>query len=250
MRLIRPIETDLVTLSPAEPGSGIHIHGIQAAARNVMKYDMRVDLYQGKRIAFLTEHILSVTKLLGLEDVDIRGKESQWDFARPVHRFAYSLGMKTDSIFGPPSGSHCFQVAEHTDCMESWNSRRYCSVIEPVIYDHPAYGRIEILPAKPGEGMQFQIADNVAAVEATVFVTCRENDPALLHKILHSRTPAVRGFGLEEPLWHAIGDFTADLCGVGDLTDAVVRAKVVNAYHALTVGAVKRMEERGVMICE
>lgn len=250
MRLIKPIETDLLTITPAPKGSGIHIHGIQAEARNVMKYDMRVDLYQGKHIAFLTEHILSVTKLLGLEDVDIRGKESPWDFARPVHRFAYSLGMNTDSIFGPPSGSHCFQVAEHRECLENWNSQRYCSVTEPVIYENPAFGRIEILPAKPGEGMQYCISDEVASVEATVFVARRETDPELLDKILHSRTPAVRGFGLEEPLWHAIGDFTADLCGIGDLTDAVIRSNVINAYHALTVSAVKIMEERGVMVCE
>ena len=248
MKLIQPIETDLVSLMPAKKGSGIRVHGIPASIHNVMKYDMRVDLYQGNRIAFLTEHILSVTKLLGLEDVDLYGKESEWDFARPVHRFAYSLGMKTDSIFGPPSGSHCFQVLEHMNCMESWNSQRYCSVSEPVIYENSAYGRIEILPAAPGDGMHYQITDDAARIETTVFVTRRENDPALMDRVLRSKTPAVHGFGMEESLWHAVGDFTADLCGVGDLTDAVVRATVIDAYHALTIGIVKHMEESGVII--
>lgn len=250
MRLVRPIETELLTVHPAAPGSGICIQGIPASAKNVMKYDMRVDLFQGEEIAFLTEHILSCLKLLGIEDARVHGKELAWDFARPVHRFAYSLGMRGDSIFGPPEGSHCFAVVRQPDCLEKWHSQRYCTVKEPVIYSAPAFGRIELRPARPGEGMRYRISNGQAAVEARVFVTRRENDPALLEKILTARTPAVQGMGQEEALWHSIGDFTADLCGIGDLTDAVVQAEVVSAYHAITVGAVKLIEERGLMCFE
>ena len=52
------------------------------------------------------------------------------------------------------------------------------------------------------------------------------------------------------PLWHAIGDFTADLCGIGNLTDAVVIAEGEQQYHAITVGAVKMAEERGLLVYE
>jgi len=250
MRLIKQLETELVVLKPAPQGHGITLHGIPAASGHVMKYDARVDLYQGPSIVFLAEHILAPLKLLGIEDVEAFGRELPWDFARPVHRFAYSLGMDTSHIFGPSDGRHCFDIAQHPDCLEPWCSQRYCTVRETVVYELKDYGRIEIRPARPGSGMHFQISAGPYCVDATVFVTRRNTDAGILKKVLTSRSPAVRGFQEEEPLWHAIGDFTADLCGIGNLTDAEVIAEVKQQYHAITIGAVKMAEERGLLVYE
>ena len=248
MRLIKTLETDLVILKPAALGHGLTLHGIPVRSENVMKFDARVDLSHKGSIVFLAEHILGPVKLLGIEDAEIFGKKLPWDFARPVHRYAYSLGMDTGHIFGPPDGRHCFEITHCRDCLEPWNSQRFCTVRELISYELEGYGKISIHPADPGDGMHFTLRSGRHQAKATVYVARRETEESVRDRILTSRTPAVCGFTAEEPLWHGIGDFVSDLCGIGSLTDAVVEADVIADYHAITVGAVKYMEQKGALV--
>jgi hypothetical protein len=151
--------------------------------------------------------------------------------------------MKTGSIFGPSDGRHCYELLEVEGVYESKESQRYYTVPSPVVYEKPGLGSIEILPSAPCTGMQFSITAGKITVKARVYVTCKQNDKELLDKILKSRTPAVCGLDSDEPMWHAIGDFTADLCGIGKLTDAVVNAEVGFDYHALTIGSLRKLSE-------
>lgn len=243
MQIKKGFDCDLFSVRPAAPGEGIKLNGIPVCLENVAKEDSRIDLmYKGKRV-FIAEHILAPLKLLGIEDAIVVGKEKEWDFARPVHRFAYSVNMKTGSIFGPSDGRHCYEVLDAEGVYEDKESRRYYTVPVPVVYEKPGLGSIEILPSAPGTGMQFNLTSGKITVKARVFVTCKQNDKELIGKILKSRTPAVCGLDSDEPMWHAIGDFTADLCGIGKLTDGVVTAEVGFDYHALTIGSLRKLSE-------
>lgn len=237
MQINKEFEYDLFSLYPGKPGNGIWLNDIPVNLENVVKADSRVDLMFNGMRAFVVEHILAPLKLLGIEDAVLYGKEKEWDFARPVHRFAYSLNMGTGSIFGPSDGSHCYELLDIIDCLSTTEKHRFSSVSSPISFEAPHIGRINILPAPAGAGMNFSLDTGTRNISATVHVNGRKNDKGLLNKILRSRTPAVCGLDCDESMWHAVGDFTADLCGIGQLTDAIVNAKIGFDYHQLTIGS-------------
>ncbi len=243
MQMSKEFEFDLFALRPGKPGGGIWLNDIPVCLDNVVKADSRVDLMSDGNRAFVVEHILAPLKLLGIEDAVLFGKQREWDFARPVHRFAYSLNMGIGSIFGPSDGRHCFELLDISDCLEATGDRRFTTVPRPIIFEAPDSGEISIMPAPAGAGMTFNLDTGSRRISASVHVNGKKNDPDMLDKILKSRTPAVTGLDSDEPMWHAIGDFTADLCGVGRLTDALVEAKIAFDYHQLTIGALLEIKK-------
>lgn len=248
MNLVAPIDLKDIRIEPLKPGSGIWINSIPVDLEHVAKNDSRVDLSDGEKRAFVVEHILAPLKMMGIRDVNVLGRESSWDFARPVHRFAYSVGMKANSVFGPSDGRHHFEIVDavyNLSCIQNAEDIEYKTVSQRIFLDYPPYGTIEIDPAPRGSGLNMELISGGNRISVTVYVTGRANSIDILDKVLTSRTPAVRGLYSEEPLWHAVGDFTADLGGVGGITDAKITANLGMNYHAITIGALKKAFKKG-----
>lgn len=255
MVLTSPIHLKDLKVEPAPPGSGLRINGIPVDIHHVVKADSRVDLAQGNKRAFVVEHVLAPLKLLCIEDAEIVGLGGNWDFARPVHRFAYCLGMDLSSVFGPADGRHqsgIFKaVCESTVSRKSKSDKsdRHLSPTKKVRLQNLANDAwLELFPLPRGSGLDIELIAGDKAVRTIVWVTGERKTPdEVIDRILTSRTPAVHGLNDEEALWHATGDFIADLAGVGGLTDAKIVAHLEMNYHRLTIGALRVLFGQGVL---
>jgi hypothetical protein len=230
----------------------IIINDIEAIPEHVVKYDARVDIMDpsSKKRCFLVEHVLGPLRLIGITNAKVVGTDVNWNFMRPEHRFAYSIGLSPRFVVGEEDGTQRPALISIIDSLDQYviksECRVYKSVSKEVIYENMdpfGYrGRIVISPRDENEGITLTVRLFKNYIEDIHITENGLQDKTLLKKILSARTPYLIGIDSEESLYHAIGDVTADIIGLGGLTDADIKVELNFFYHALTVGAIKRAQ--------
>lgn len=234
MRTIdEPIAGSEVAVEPAD--DNITINGIPADLDHVRKSDVRVDLVNGGDRAFVTEHVLGVLGLHGIEAATVTGRVSDWSFDRPEHRFCYAAGLPPSSVVGHPAGlpnpDLSAALADAAVAGESEASRQTLS--EPVTVETDN-GSITAEPREYGAGIQFNVTFREANITAEINPTTR-NDPDLISAITNSTTPYLSP-DTQTAVTHSLVDLTSDIAVIGGFDDLVVDATLDGGYHELTVG--------------
>jgi len=247
--LSKPIVSGNVVILPMKKPEGgkIIINGIEAKPENVVKYDARVDMMDPttKKRCFIIEHVLGPLRMLGVTDAIVLGLDKTWNFLRPEHRFAYSLGLTPEVVVGREDGKQRPKLEGIIDSVRLKTDKQfYVTVAQEVyfktvdIFGHK--GEITIAPLPPESGIVLNIELFKNSIEDIRLGENGLEDKHLAKKILDARTPFLIGIEKEEALFHAIGDVIADTVGLGRLTDAKIDVKLNFFYHSLTVGAIKR----------
>jgi hypothetical protein len=228
----------------------IVINNIEAVPENAVKHDARVDIMnpRTRKRCFLVEHVLGPLRLVGITNARVYGTDKTWNFLRPEHRFAYSLGLSPEFVVGEEDGTQrpgLEALVDHlSDYVVKTKCRVYKSVAEEIVHENVdpfGYkGKIIIYPRNPGEGITLSVRLFKNSLENLLITEEGLQDRALLKRILRARTPYLIGLESEEALLHAVGDVTADIVGLGGLTDVAVSVELNFFYHALTVGAIKK----------
>lgn len=228
----------------------ILINGVEAIPENAVKYDARVDIMdpRSRKRCFLVEHVLGPLRLAGITNAEVVGTDKEWNFLRPEHRFAYSIGLEPGVVVGEEDGRQRPALADLLDKLNELVIRIECdvykSVAQEVNYENidpfGYKGRITLKPLKPNEGIVLNVTLFSNSIEGVLIGEDGLKDRTLLKKILQAQTPFLIGLNTKEALLHAIGDVTADIVGLGGLTDVEITAELNFFYHALTVGAIKR----------
>ncbi len=226
------------------------INGVEAIPENVVKYDARVDIKDPKtnKRCFLVEHVLGPLRLVGITNAEVLGSDKSWNFLRPEHRFAYSLGLGPDVVVGEEDGRQRPSLASILDELESYIIEINCDVyktVEQEVYfeavDPFGYkGKIHLRPLKPNEGVILNIRLFENAIDGLFISERGLKDGNLLKQILTAQTPFLIGVHTKEALLHAIGDVISDIVGLGGLTDVEINVDLNFFYHSLTVGAIKK----------
>ncbi|MEM1510182.1 MAG: hypothetical protein QXW86_11830 [Saccharolobus sp.] len=228
----------------------IIINEVEAVPENVVKYDARVDIKDpgSRKRCFLVEHVLGPLRLVGITNALVVGVDRKWNFLRPEHRFAYSIGLGPEVVVGEEDGRQRPALSDLVDKLGELIVKIECevykSVSEEVYYENVdpfGYkGRIILKPLKPGEGIVLNVTLSENSIDNVLINQEGLKDKSLLKQILRAQTPFLIGINTKEALLHAIGDVTADIVGLGGLTDVEIIAELNFFYHALTVGAIKK----------
>ena len=230
----------------------IIINDVEAIPENAVKYDARVDIMDPntRKRCFLVEHVLGPLRLVGITNAKVSGVDRVWNFLRPEHRFAYSLGLGPEFVVGEEDGTQRPDLEALLDQISDYVVKTRCkvykSVAREVIHENidpfGYKGRIVISPRNPGEGITLSVRLFKNSLENLLITEDGLQDKELLKRILRARTPYLIGLETEEALHHAVGDVVADIVGLGGLTDVAVSVELNFFYHALTVGAIKKAQ--------
>lgn len=242
--LKRRLETSIMRVSPAKPNSGITLNGILACPRNVVRGDSNVVLHRGSDYAFTVEHPLAALRMSGIHDASVEGIEEKWEFSRPQHRTAYSLGLTPSSVFGNPEGTvsgGLIELIAEQDIIDSGVEREETTVAESVTVATQEGGRLEIEPARGGTGLNIELyLATLGPLQARFDPEVGLKPDELKKRVGKSVTAFIKG-PVEDSLYHALGDLIGDLAGTGGIDDANVKAKFMRRYHQLTMTAIKKM---------
>lgn len=235
-----PVVGTEVRVEPAE-SPGITINGVPATLAGVSKADVRVDLVGETRL-FVVEHVLGTLGLCGITAADVTGIKSEWDFARPEHRFCYSAGMEPRNVVGHPEGLPNPQLAATLGDVGVLATDRTTrtTVTEPLSLSND-HGSITIAPREFGAGIRFDVDYGDATFECKVD-PAGENDPDLIESVTTSTTPYLSPTE-EEAVVHSIADLVSDIAVIGGFDDLVVDADLGGGYHTLTVGVARAARE-------
>jgi hypothetical protein len=248
--LAEPVAGSEVRVEPKET-PGIEINGIPADLAHVVKADVRVDLAadgstRGTNRAFVVEHVLGPLGLRGVTAARVEGVVDTWEFVRPEHRFCYSVGLSPSSVVGHPAGLPNPDLAAALGCTDLvGRPSARTTVSEPVTAEAQG-GRLTLRPRGYGSGIRFEASYGEASLTVAVDPVGGADD-ALVERVTTSTTPYLSPDD-EEGVTHAVADLVSDVAVLGGFDDLVVEADLVGAYHALTVGAVRRAHETGVVV--
>lgn len=235
-----PVVGTEVRVDPAE-SDGIRINGIPVALDNAETV-FRVDLVGDDSRAFIVEHVLSVLGLSGITAAEVTGVRTEWDFARPEHRFCYSTGLEPSDVVGHPAGLHDPVLAEAlrtTETVERGESARQ-TVSEPVEYGD---GALRLRPREYGAGLLIRNHHETGVKRFEVDPQSRD-DEAVIKEIVTSTTPFLTQ--REEGLTHWVGDLVSDIGVLGGFDDVVVDS--YDAGHDDTIGISRKAREEGVVV--
>jgi hypothetical protein len=231
-------------VSPAKPNSGITLNGILACPRNVVRGDSNVVLREGLSYAFTVEHPLAALRMSGVHDASVQGVDDKWEFSRPQHRAAYSLGLKPSSVFGNPEGTisgGLMEMISEQGISDSAVQRDEMTLAERASVTTQDGGKLEIEPAELGTGLEIELyLWNLGPLTARFDPEDGLKPDELRTRVGKSVTGFIKG-PVEDSLYHALGDLIGDLAGTGGIDDGVIRAKFMRRYHQLTMTAIKRM---------
>lgn len=240
------VEGDWVRVEPAsEPG--IRVNGVPADINHVQKADVRVDLFGDAGRSFVVEHVLGPLGLSGVTAAEVVGTATDWDFARPEHRFCHSRGDGPDRIVGHPAGLPNPAIAEGVADvgLETIDAVTRRTVAESVSVSR-GDGQVTLRPRAHGTGVRFDVRFRGQRFVVNVD-PAGETNPNLVRAVTNSTTP----FLTESPhegIVHAVGDLVSDIPVLGGLHDLHVEAELSEAYHEVTVGATLKAHERGLVI--
>ena len=229
-------------VDPAPPGNGLVINNIPVEISNVIHYEFRVDMKYHDNYAFIVEHPIGALRLFGIRDAFIKGIRSGWDFSRPEDRYAYSLGLKPDSVVGPPDGTISGGIVEKI--LEFGADIRDIDIEEYTVKEKVELrigeGYIIIEPAPAGSGIDIELwLGNLGPLNAHLDLEKGLIPRDLITRVGNSTTPLLIG-ECKIALFHSLGDLLADVTGVGRVDDAYIKARLIHFYHKLTIGAVKK----------
>lgn len=243
--LSAPVEGTEVRVEPSD-SPGIRINGIPARPEHICKADVRVDLSAGAQRSFIVEHVLGPLGLHGITAASVTGLATQWDFARPEHRFCYSTGLDPSAVVGHPEGkpNPGLMAALGSEAVVETGTTPRTTITEPVTHTANG-GRIRLVPRDYGSGVRFEATygDATRTVELDPW---GDNDPQLLEEIAGATTPYLSPTD-EEAATHAIADLVSDLVVLGGFDDVDVTVDLAEAYHALTVGAVRKIHRESLV---
>jgi len=240
-----PVVGTEVRVEPADE-PGVRVNGVLATPANVAKADVRVDLAAGRERSFVVEHPLGALGLCGVTAAEVTGVRETWSFARPEHRFCYSCGLEPANVVGHPAGlpNPALVEAIHEAGVVERGPPARRTVSEPVTHE-TGDASLTLRPRERGAGAHLDLRFRGERLTAEV-------DPAggtersLVERVVGSTTPFLAD-GAVEGLTHAVADVVSDVLVVGGLTDVVVEASLDEAYHRVTVGAVRAAHERGLL---
>jgi hypothetical protein len=238
------LKTNVMKVSPAKPNSGITLNGILACPKNVVRGDSNVVLREGSDYAFTVEHPLAALRMSGIHDASVQGVEERWEFSRPQHRAAYSLGLRPSSVFGNPEGTisgGLMELIAEQGIRDSGVQRDETTLAESVSVAIQDGGKLEIEPAEKGAGLRIELSLwSLGPIKARFDPEVGLEPPDLRGRVAKSVTGFIKG-PVEDSLYHALGDIIGDLAGTGGIDDAMIKAKFMRRYHQLTMTAVKKM---------
>lgn len=235
-----PVVGTEVRVEPAD-NDGIRINGIPATLENAVPV-FRVDLVDGNTRTFIAEHALSVLGLRGITAAEVTGVRTEWDFARPEHRFCYSVGWDPSAVVGHPAGLHDPALAEAlrtVETVERGESPRK-TVSEPVEFGD---GAIRIQPREYGAGLWIRNHYEDGTMEFTVDPQ-GSTEEAIVKEIVTSTTPFLTQ--RREGATHWIGDVVSDIGVIGGFDDLVIDS--FDAGHDDTLGVSRRAHNQGVVV--
>jgi hypothetical protein len=239
------VQTSIMRVSPAKPNSGITLNGILACPKNVVRGDSNVVLREDSNYAFTVEHPLAALRISGIQDAAVQGVEEKWEFSRPQHRAAYSLGLKPSSVLGNPEGTisgGLIDIILKQGIIDSGVQRDETTLMQSVSVTNQDGGKLEIEPAERGAGLRIEVTLwNLGPIKARFDPELGLVDDELRAKVAKSVTGFIKG-PVKDSLYHALGDIIGDLAGTGGIDDAVVKAKFMRRYHQLTMTAIKKMK--------
>lgn len=235
-----PVVGTEVRVEPAD-SEGITINGIPVSLDNAVPV-FRVDLLGDDSRTFIAEHVLSVLGLSGITAAEVTGIRTEWDFARPEHRFAYSTGSDPSAVVGHPAGLHNPVLAEAlrtTEVVERGTEPRL-TVSDPVEYGD---GAIRLRPREYGSGLLVRnhYEDGVKSFEVDPQA---RDDEATIKEIVTSTTPFLTQ--RQEGLTHWIGDLVSDIGMIGGFDDVVVDS--YDAGHDDTIGVSRKARDEGLVV--
>lgn len=219
-----------VRIDPSDTGE-ITINGISASLENARTL-FRVDLVSGDNRVFIAEHILSILGMHGVTSAEVTGINTDWDYARPEHRFARSTeNLTPENVVGHPKGLHD-PVAEEglreVKIVESGDEQRK-TVTESIEYGDSA---IRIAPREKGEGLLLRNHNEGEVISFTVDPLSR-SDIGNIKLISTSTTPFLGGTS-REGATHWVGDMVSDIGVIGGFDDLVIDS--YTAGHDDTIG--------------
>lgn len=225
---------------------GIRFDGVEATLENVSKADVRVDVGEGRERSFVVEHVLGVLGMFGVTAADVAGLGEEWDFARPEHRFCYSVGSGPDRVVGHPAGlPNPGLAAALAEAGVEGSVETRTTVARKVTHEFGG-GRIVIRPREYGAGVRFEARYEGATYAADVDPK-GGTDSDVVDAVTHSQTPFLSS-SPEEAVTHAIADLVSDVAVLGGLDDAHVEADLGEAYHGLTIDSVRTAHEEGAVV--
>lgn len=240
------VEADWVRIEPVST-PGIRVNGVPADVAHVQQADARVDLFGAEGRSFVVEHVLGPLGLCGVTAANVVGTATDWDFARPEHRFCFSRGDGPDRVVGHPAGLPNPGIAEGvaTVGVEETEPVTRRTVSEAVSVSR-GEGEVTLRPRSRGAGVRFEVhfRDQHLVTEVD---PAGDNHPRIVQAVTHSTTP----FLTESPhegIVHAVGDLVSDIPVIGGLHDLHVKARLAEAYHELTVGATRKAHEKGLVV--
>lgn len=239
------LQTKVMRVSPAKPNSGITLNRILACPRNVVRGDSNVVLHEAMNYAFTVEHPLAALRMCGIHDASVEGVDERWEFSRPQHRAAYSLGLKPSSVFGNAEGTisgGLMELIAEQGISDSGVQRDEKTLTQSVSVTTQNGGKLEIEPAEKGAGLKIELyLWNLGPLKARFDPEVGLEPSELRIRVGKSVTGFIKG-PVEDSLYHALGDIIGDLAGTGGIDDAGVKAKFMRRYHQLTMTAVKKMK--------
>lgn len=240
------VEGQWVRIEPSED-PGITINGVAASLESVQKADVRVDLYGEAGRSFVVEHVLGPLGLAGVTAATVHGTTTEWDFARPEHRFCHSRDYGPEQVVGHPAGLPNPAIAERVQevGVREVEEPRRRTVSEPVRLSE-GDGQVTLRPRDRGEGVRFEVTFRDQTFVAEVD-PAGETDPRLVRAVTHSTTPYLTESPLEG-IVHAVGDLVSDIPVLGGFEDLVVEADLADAYHMLTVGVSRKAYAEGLVV--
>lgn len=242
--LKKTLQTNVMRVSPAKPNSGITLNGILACPRNVVRGDSNVVLHEGPKYAFTVEHPLAALRMSGIHDASVEGVEEKWEFSRPQHRSAYSLGLRPSSVFGNPEGTisgGLMELIAEQGISDSGAQRDQMTVTQYVSVTTQDGGKLEIEPANQGTGLKIELyLWSLGPLRARFDPEVGLKPEELRLRVGKSVTGFIKGPG-EDSLYHALGDLIGDLAGTGGIDNAIIKARFMRRYHQLTMPAVKKI---------
>jgi hypothetical protein len=249
--LTEPVAGSEVRVEPkATPG--IEINGIPADLAHVVRADVRVDLAAtdgsnlGTNRSFVVEHVLGPLGLRGVTAARVEGLTETWAFARPEHRFCYSIGLSPSSVVGHPAGLPNPDLAAALGRVGLVGQPSTRTTVSEPVSAEVGGGRLTLRPREYGSGIRFEASYGEASLSVEVDPVDGADD-ALVERVTTSTTPYLSPDD-DEGVTHAIADLVSDVAVLGGFDDLVVEADLAGAYHALTVGAVRTAYETGVVV--
>jgi hypothetical protein len=248
-----PVQGGTFSIAPGQQGGGLIINGIPLHPSSIIHADHRVDIRQGRNVAFIIEHPVAVAALFGIHDAVIKGNRQSWDFYRASDREAHARGLKPDAVLGPADGSIGGDVAaslEHVTIIDGGLPLVLNRVAEPVDVEREDGNKISIQPPSPGRYVLDVSVSlfNLGPLEATLDPVKGLMDSTgagdVRFQVLRARSAAVIGMR-DEALLHALGDVIADIAGTGGIRAGRVDARLGMGYHKATIGIVKHVIDHG-----